>query len=64
MRAAARANTEQASKIRCGCRPAILTGKTAAHGEASAKSTRGVHRGRGGSTHGREAVRNRGNLSR
>ena len=48
----------------CGSRPAILTGKADAAGEASETRTRRFHRGSGGSTHGREPVRNKGSLLR
>jgi hypothetical protein len=52
VRAATRVNTEQASKCRCGSRPAIKTGKAVVSREASEESTPRSHRGSGGSTHG------------
>src|SRR5689334_8741560 len=47
-----------------GSRPVVLPGKAAVVGQASEIRTRRFLRGRGGSTHGREPVRNKGSLSR
>src|SRR4051812_212773 len=47
-----------------GSRPAPITGKAAAPGEASEKRTRGFRRGKDGSTRGQGLVRNKGSLPR
>jgi hypothetical protein len=49
-------NTEQASKRRRGCRPAITTGKAGGGAEESVKCRHRVHRGSGGSTHGYRSI--------
>ena len=56
MRAATRVNTEQASKRRCGCRLAIITRKADGGAQASAICRHRVHRGSGGSTHGKRSI--------
>lgn len=59
MRAVTRVNTEQASKCRCRCRPATITGKAEVLAEVSGVSQE-TYRGSGDSTYGRDQMGNKG----